>query len=161
MIRETNREHLHQRIDHRERGDRLGYDSVAQLPAADPQGSRRHMRPDSVKAPETHPRACQGGWKHEGSCPEPEIMMVLSPRAAWEPCSNTGKPAQAGNTFQICAALAKSSLAGYRLCDGPSQESLNRKEGEEPAAPVGTGYWGVERVGQSWRESHVGNLLQA
>lgn len=58
-----------QRTGHRERGDESGCDSVAQVPAAYPQGSRGHLRLDSAKPRNTSKNKSEGGQKHEGQLP--------------------------------------------------------------------------------------------
>lgn len=58
-----------QRAGHREKGGESGCDSVAQVPAAWPQGSRGHLRLDSAKPRNTSQSKSEGGQKHEGQLP--------------------------------------------------------------------------------------------
>lgn len=58
-----------QRAGHREKGGEFGCDSVAQVPAAYPQGSRGHLRLDSAKPRNTSQSKSAGGQKHEGQLP--------------------------------------------------------------------------------------------
>lgn len=88
-----------------------------------------------------------GGKKCESSCPEPDHGSAEPQGKLRRRAAAKTKPAQAGNTVQSCAALAKSSLASYRLCEVPSRESLEEEW-------TTSGHWGGGGgVGQSWRET--------
>lgn len=79
-----------------------------------------------------------GGGKRESGCPEPDHDRA-EPQGQLRSHAATDTPAQAENTSQICAALAKSSLASYRLCDVSSHESLERRKSQQPQWALGWG----------------------